>query len=79
MSVLLCFSPRRRPSSARARSATLSGVKPNFSSTSSPGAEAPKSSRETTSPSPTQRLQPKLAAASTASRAGTAGGSTWSR
>ena len=45
-----------------------------------PGAEAPKSSRETTSPcSPTQRLQPKLEAASTARRAVTAGGRTWSR
>src|SRR5207302_4331023 len=64
------------PTSARARAATLSGVNPRFSSTTFPGAEAPKRLMPTTSSA--QRSQPNGDAASTASL-GTSGGSTASR
>src|SRR5215210_8219344 len=61
-----------RSSSAAARAATFSGVKPRFRSTSSPGAEAPKRSIATDAPaSPIHRSQPCEIPASTESRART--------
>src|SRR3954463_6837259 len=69
-----------RSSTARARAATLSPVKPKCSYSTLAGAEAPKPSMATTSPcSPTQRCQPSGLAASTATRARTAAGSTPAR
>src|SRR5438034_651608 len=69
-----------RSSSAVARAITLSTLKPSFSSTVAPGAEAPKRSSESASPwSPIQRSQPRRTPGSTESRARTSGGSTSSR
>src|SRR5207237_57659 len=64
----------------RACSATLSAVNPSSAITLSPGAEAPKWSRETDAPSsPIQRSQPTLEAASTDRRARRGGGGHASR
>src|SRR5205823_1292200 len=69
-----------RSRSASARATTLSAVKPNFSSTTSPGADAPKCSIEMESPSsPTHCFHPSLTPASIETRALTSAGRISSR
>src|SRR5712692_5843308 len=71
---------RRLASERRAASTTCSAVNPNFVWSSLRGAEAPNVCIPMTSPpAPTYRLQPKVEACSTPTRAPTAGGSTASR
>ncbi len=75
------FTPLARSTTASVRAATFSAVKPSFSMTVGPGAEAPKRpSMPIASPSsPTQRCHPSVTPASTETRARTDGGSTSSR
>src|SRR4029450_9627917 len=69
-----------RSTTARARSATFSGVKPKCSSRAGWGAAAPNVVMPIASPSsPTHVLQPRGEAASTETRARTSGGRTLSR
>src|SRR5690554_2088091 len=71
---------RHQPSNACTRATTLSSVKPKYLNSSPAGAEAPNVVMPTTSPSrPTYLRQKSAWAASTATRARTAGGSTLSR
>ena len=66
--------------SSRAFAAMLAAVKPKCSITFGPGADAPKWSMPITAPpSPAMSCQPKVAAASTTTRARTDGGSTAAR
>src|SRR5262249_44957533 len=72
--------PHQRPRSARARATACSPVNPSSRLTLPPGADAPKRSTPTPAPPrPTQRSQPNVAPASTASRRVTVRGKTVSR
>src|SRR5687767_14132240 len=74
------FQTSSLPNNASACSSTLSTLNPKFLSATSPGADAPKRSKQITSPaSPTYRSQPCRTPASIANRALTDGGKTSSR